>query len=526
MPTLRVLLGDQLTRRIAALSDLDPERDTVPIAEVVEEATYVRHHKQKIAFLFSAMRHFADELREEGIKVVYSRLDDAANTGSLAGEVERVAKAVGADGIVVTEPGEWRVLEGMRTWSAACGCPVEIRDDNRFLCSRAEFAGWAEGRKTFVMEHFYRVMRRLTGLLMNGKEPEGDRWNYDQENRKPLRGVVETPPIPVFEPDETTREVLDLVAARFADHFGELSGFRWAVTRRDALLALADFIDHRLDRYGDFQDAMLAGNDFLFHSALSPYLNAGLLVAQEVAEAVERAYREGRAPLNAAEGFIRQVIGWREYVRGIYWTSMPSYATSNALAAERPLPWFFWSGETQMNCIKEVVGTTARHAWAHHIQRLMVTGNFALIAGLAPAEVEAWYLIVYLDAYEWVELPNVHGMILFADGGVLASKPYAASGAYIDRMSDYCRGCAYDVKVKAGETACPFNYLYWDFLIRNETRLRGNMRLAMPYRTLDKMPTARRREIAADSERFLASAQMSPEPPKGPARPVRPASLF
>ena len=372
------------------------------------------------------------------------------------------------------------------------------------------------------MEPFYREMRRKTGLLMEDGKPVGGRWNFDRDNRKPLPARIEPPEPPRFEPDAITREVLDLVAGRFPGHFGRLEPFRWAVTRADALLALGHFIEHRLDRYGDYQDAMREGSDFLFHSVLSPYLNAGLLTAEEVAGAAERAYREGAAPLNAVEGFIRQIIGWREYVRGVYWLRMPGYAASNELEASRPLPWFYWSGETEMNCLAEAIRGTAEHAWTHHIQRLMVTGNFALIAGLAPAEVEEWYLVVYADAYEWVELPNVHGMILFADGGLLGSKPYAASGAYIDRMSDYCRGCRYDVRARSGPEACPFNYLYWDFMIRNEARLRGNRRLDMPYRTLDRMDPARKAGIGQDAARFLASPAMSPEP--GP--PARQPSLL
>ena len=279
---------------------------------------------------------------------------------------------------------------------------------------------------------------------------------------------------------------------RFDGHFGQLEPFRWAVTRQDALRALRHFLDERLPLYGDYQDAMRQGEDFLYHSVLSPYLNAGLLVAEEVAHAAERAYREGVAPINAVEGFIRQIVGWREYVRGVYWARMPDYPASNTLGATRPLPWFYWSGVTGMNCLAESIRSTAEHAWAHHIQRLMVTGNFALIAGIRPAELEEWYLVVYADAYEWVELPNVHGMILYADGGLLGSKPYASSGAYINRMSDYCRHCRYDVREKTGPKACPFNYLYWDFMMRHEDRFRANPRMKMPLDTLRRMNDARR----------------------------------
>ncbi|WP_349371090.1 cryptochrome/photolyase family protein [Salinarimonas sp.] len=509
MKTLRLLLGDQLTRSIASLTDLDPDHDVVLMVEVWEEATYVRHHKQKIAFLFSAMRHFAEALRAEGISVDYVRLDDAENAGSFGAELARAVARHAPDRVVVTEPGEWRVLQMMRDWREELGPPVEIRDDNRFLATKAEFAAWAGAKKQLRMEFFYREMRRKTGFLMEGGEPVGGQWNFDAENRKALPKSLRVPPRRRFEPDAITREVLALVARRFGNHFGDLEPFGWAVTRADALEALRVFVDEALPTFGDYQDAMKTGEPFLFHAVLSPYLNAGLLTAEEVCRAAEREWREGRAPLNAVEGFVRQIIGWREYVRGLYWLKMPAYADTNALSATRPLPDFYWTGETEMNCLAQCVSDTRRHAYAHHIQRLMVLGNFALIAGLSPSQVEEWYLVVFADAYEWVELPNVHGMILYADGGVLASKPYAASGAYIDRMSDYCAACAYDPKVKEGARACPFNYLYWNFLMENEGRLAGNPRMGMPLRTLSKMSDARRAAIREDSARFLAGLRSS-----------------
>jgi len=501
--TLRLVLGDQLHRRVAALTDLDPEHDVVLIAEVRAEATYVRHHKQKIAFLFSAMRHFAAELQAEGIAVDYVRLDAACNTGTLTGELARAVERHRPDRIVATEPGEWRVWEMMQTWREEMGAPLEIRDDTRFLCSRAQFEAWAGERSSLRMETFYRLMRRRTGLLMDGPDPVGGQWNFDPDNRKRLPKGHAPPPRTGFPPDAVTREVIALVAAEFGGHFGDLDAFAWPVTRAQALVALAHFLADCLPGFGPYQDAMRQGAPFLYHALLSPALNAGLLTAEEVCRAAERAYREGRAPLGSTEGFIRQILGWREYVRGVYWARMPDYAGTNALRATRDLPWFYWSGETRMNCVSQCVADTRAHAYAHHIQRLMVLGNFALLAGLAPAKVEEWYLIVFADAYEWVELPNVHGMVLWADGGLLGSKPYAASGAYIDRMSDYCGHCAYDVRAKSGESACPFNLLYWNFLIEHEEKLAGNPRLAMPYRALNGMDADRRRGIAAQARRFL-----------------------
>jgi deoxyribodipyrimidine photolyase-related protein len=353
------------------------------------------------------------------------------------------------------------------------------------------------------MEYFYREMRRKTNWLMDGDQPLGGQWNYDAENRKALPEDLEVPERHLFKTDQITKDVIQLVDKRFTDHFGDLSSFHWAVTMRNAQKALRYFISEFLDRYGDYQDAMKSGEDFVFHSVLSPYLNIGLLNPKEVCEAVLDAYDQGKAPINAVEGFIRQILGWREFIRGIYWMQMPKYSETNTFKAKRPLPDFYWTGETEMNCLREVIDVTRRTAYAHHIQRLMVTGNFALLTGIDPKQVEEWYLIVYSDAFEWVELPNTHGMALHADGGLLGSKPYAASGAYINRMSDYCKDCIYDPKTKLGENACPFNYLYWYFMITNEELLNSNPRMAMPYRTLAGMTDERRQEIMLLSEDFL-----------------------
>jgi deoxyribodipyrimidine photolyase-related protein len=505
-PVLRFILGDQLSPAIAALSDADARRDIVLIAEVADEAAYVPHHPKKIAFIFSAMRHFAAALREAGFTVDYVTLDDPANTGAFGSELARAVARHGAASVVVTHPGEWRVLDAMQAWQDAAGVPVEIREDDRFFCSAAQFRAWAEGRRQLRMEFFYREMRRGTGLLMDEDgAPAGGAWNYDAENRKPLPARIDPPPAFFVTPDAITLEVLDLVAARFPDNFGTLEGFDYAVTARDAERALAHFIAHALPSFGDYQDAMRQGEDRLFHSVLSPYLNAGLLDPRAVCAAVETAWREGMAPLNAAEGFIRQIIGWREYVRGIYWLKMPDYAQTNRLGAYRPLPGLFWGAPTAMNCLHQCVDQTRRLAHAHHIQRLMVTGNFALLIGARPSEVAEWYLAVYIDAYEWVELPNVQGMVLYADGGYLGSKPYAASGKYIDRMSDYCRHCRYDVKQTVGERACPFNFLYWHFLMENAPMLRGNQRMAMIYASLDRMDAAKKLAVQDQAAVFLGA---------------------
>lgn len=503
--TIVPLLGDQLSTGIASLRAADRSRTIVLMAEVMEEATYVRHHKRKIAFLFSAMRHFAEALSRDGWTVAYTRLEDPDNTGTLFGELQRAVARTRPAQVIVTEPGEWRLAEEMKLWSVKLGLPVKILEDDRFIASHAEFREWAKGRRQFRMEHFYRQMRVKTGYLMDGDEPAGGQWNYDHDNRgTPPRGQRFPGPLRV-QPDKITREVLALVDERFADHPGSLDGFWFAVTRKDAMKALAHFIDKSLPTFGDWQDAMLREERFLSHAAIAQYLNCGLLDAREVCDAAQAAYATRKAPLNAVEGFIRQIVGWREYVRGIYWLSMPAYAKANALGATRPLPSFYWTGETPMACVSAVVKQTMAEAYAHHIQRLMITGNFALLAGIAPPEVHEWYLAVYADAYEWVEMPNTIGMSQFADGGLMASKPYAASGNYISRMSDYCKRCTYDVKQKTGPDACPFNYLYWDFIARNRETLKHNQRLATVWSTYDRMNDEAKNAISASARRFLDS---------------------
>ncbi|MCU0837626.1 MAG: cryptochrome/photolyase family protein [Rhodospirillales bacterium] len=502
--TLRLVLGDQLSRRLSSLRDVDRDRDVVLMAEVAGECTYVPHHPKKIALVLSAMRHFAANLSRDGITVDYRRLDDDGNRGTLGEELCAAVARHRPQRVVVTEPGEWRLWSEMLGWQAAIGVPVDIRDDDRFLMSRRDFAAWAAGRRQLRMEFFYREMRRRTGLLMTADgEPEGGQWNFDAENRKRLPAGVQ-PPAPLrMAPDAVTRDVLGLVRDRFANHFGDLEPFALAVTGQDAQDAFAHFVAHALPHFGDYQDAMAESHRTLFHSLISAQLNIGLLDPLDACRRVEAAFRAGRAPLNAAEGFIRQIIGWREYVRGIYWLKMPDYADSNALNASRPLPSFYWTVETDMNCLKHCIRQTKEDAYAHHIQRLMVTGNFALLAGIEPKAVCEWYLAVYADAYEWVELPNTHGMALFADGGVMASKPYAASGKYIDRMSDYCRSCRYDVKAQTGPRACPFNLLYWDFIGRHLDRLKQNPRMALIIGSYERMDQRKRQTIRSEAQTIL-----------------------
>jgi deoxyribodipyrimidine photolyase-related protein len=500
---LRFILGDQLNTVISSLADADKAHDIVMLCEVLEEATYVKHHQKKLVYVFSAMRHFASELREAGFNVHYVQLDDVENSGSFTGELSRAVQQFKPEKVIVTEASEYRVLQAMKSWQTLLSIPVEICPDKRFLCSHKGFAEWANGRQQWRMEYFYREVRKTYGILMDGDAPMGGEWNYDAQNRKPPPADLTIPATYQEPPDSITLSVIKLVGERFSHHFGTLDGFCYAVTRRQALDALKQFIDTRLVLFGDYQDAMVQDEPWLFHSHIGLYLNNGLLLPIECIQFAEQAYHQKKAPLNAVEGFIRQIAGWREYVRGVYWLNMPDYVNANALDAQRPLPDLYWTANTHMNCMKQCVQATQQHAYAHHIQRLMVLGNFALLASLNPQAVNEWYLLVYADAYEWVELPNVSGMVLYADNGQLASKPYAAGGAYIDKMSNYCKSCHYKLHIKNGEAACPFNYLYWDFLIRHQSRLAKNPRLAMIYSTLNKMDAIKKESIQQESERFL-----------------------
>jgi deoxyribodipyrimidine photolyase-related protein len=508
--TLVLVMGDQLSPALSALRDVDPRASRVLMCELADETGYVPHHRQKIVFVLSAMRHFAAELRAAGHAVDYVTLDDPDNTGSFTGELRRALSRHGASRVLTTAAGEWRVRQMQHAWQGGeLGVPVTVLPDDRFICTPEAFASWAEGRRELRMEFFYREMRRRTGLLMESGQPAGGRWNFDADNRRPAPAGMRFAGPLRFAPDAITQEVIDLVGRRFDGHPGALEPFWLGVTRDDAEAALEHFLEEALPGFGASQDAMLAGEPFLNHAVISPYLNVGLLDPLAVCRRAETEWRAGRAPIEAVEGFIRQVVGWREYVRGIYWREMPGYRDRNALGARRPLPGFFWTGDTPMACVSAVIRQTLELAYAHHIQRLMVTGNFALLAGIDPREVHEWYLAVYADAFEWVELPNTLGMSQYADGGLLASKPYAASGAYIRRMSDYCRGCRFDPRLRTGPRACPFNALYWDFLDRNRATLGRNARLRTAYLTWERLGAAEQRACRDSASAFLATLDRS-----------------
>lgn len=503
MTVLIPVLGDQLSFGLSSLAAVLKHDAIVLMMEVAEETGYVRHHKQKLVYILSAMRHHAQALAEAGWRVDYVRLDAADNSGSFTGEIARAIERHRPDRIVVTEAGEWRVAAMLESWETLFGLPVTICPDHRFICTHGEFEGWARDRRDLTMEFFYREMRRKTCLLLEDGKPVGGRWNFDKDNRKPAKPDLLMPRPLSFRPDAITREVMTLIGQRFGHHPGALDSFDYAVTAADAERQAASFLANALPQFGDYEDAMLTGERFLWHSILSPYINSGLLDPFDLCRRAEAEYRAGRAPLNSVEGYIRQILGWREYMRGIYWREGPGYVDRNFLDHRRDLPGWFWTGETEMNCLHQAIGQTLATAHAHHIQRLMVIGNFALLIGADPRQVHQWYLEIYLDAYEWVELPNTLGMSQFGDGGLLGSKPYVSSGAYINRMSDYCRGCRYQVTERLGGTACPFNALYWDFLARHRDKLGENRRLAMPYRTWDRQTPDEQNATRAQARKFL-----------------------
>jgi deoxyribodipyrimidine photolyase-related protein len=505
MKTLVPLLGDQLSLDISSLQAVEKRNAIVLLCECADETSYVAHHKKKLVFVLSCMRHFKQQLHDDGWSVIYRQLDDENNRKSIASSIELAVAEHQCEQIVMTEVGEYRLRESLRALQSNLSIPMDLLPDTRFLCSTEAFQSWAASRKQLRMENFYRDMRRQTGLLMEDDKPVGGQWNFDKDNRKPAgRSVKFSDPLR-FEPDDITRDVVALVDNHFPNNMGSVHDFWFACSASDANTALDHFIDFSLPQFGDYQDAMLHDQKFLAHSVLSLYINIGLLDPTNVCERVEAAFNDGHIPINAAEGFIRQIIGWREYVRGIYWLEMPQYLEQNFFDYHKPLPEFYWTADTRMACLKGSIQQTIDEGYAHHIQRLMITGNFAMLAGVDPKQVHEWYLAVYVDAYEWVELPNTLGMSQFADGGLLGSKPYAAGGNYINKMSDYCKHCDYKVSKKTGEDACPFNYLYWHFLSQNQEKLSSNHRMAQMYNTWGRMSEERKAEIHADATHFLES---------------------
>ena len=499
---LVLVLGDQLGWDSPALDGFDPAQDRLLMIEADSEAGEVWNHQARIAIFLSGMRHFANEAHRRHWPCSYMKLDDPSLPGDFA---ERLAHALNTHrprALVVMETGAWRMERLIEDAAAQAQLLLRWVSDTHFLCSRAEFAKWAGDKKELRMEFFYREMRKRHGVLMEGQEPIGGQWNFDAENRKGFgaKGPGTVPPPARFAPDRVTQDVITLVRERFAGHPGTLDHFAWPVTREDALVALQHFIDQRLENFGAWQDAMWTTLPFGWHALVGSSLNLHLLSPREVIEAAEQAYHARGLPLASVEGFIRQVLGWREFIRGVYWLDMPHLAEANHYGHTRNLPQWYWTGETHMACMQATIGQSLQHGYAHHIQRLMVTGQFAVLAGLSPQQVSAWYRAMYVDAVEWVETPNTLGMALHANGGRFTSKPYVASGQYISRMSNYCKGCRYQPEQRTGPSACPMTTLYWDFLIRHEQDFAGNPRTALMVKHVGKMSADDKAQIGQQAD--------------------------
>lgn len=500
--SLIIVLGDQLDLDAAAFDDFDATLDAVWMAEVSEESTHVWSSKPRTVMFLAAMRHFAQALQDSGRPLHYTRMEDEGNAGSLGAQLSADIGRLKPTRLVMTAPGDWRVLQTIKAAANASTIDLDIREDRHFFCSVREFSDHAKGRKALRMEYFYREQRTRHGVLMDGNEPVGGRWNFDADNRETFgaAGPGFVPERVTFEPDVITREVIELVETHFPDHPGQLDSFAWPVTRAQALQSLEAFIQDRLPLFGRFQDAMWPDDPWLYHSQVSAALNLKLLNPREVVAAAEAALSNGHALLASVEGFIRQILGWREYVRGVYWTQMPDYLERNALDAHEDLPAWFWTGHTDLACLRDALTQTLEHGYANHIQRLMVTGLYALLLGVQPKQVHEWYLAVYVDAVEWVEVPNVVGMSQYADGGVMGSKPYIATGKYIQRMSPHCKGCRYNPAERTGDDACPFTTLYWDFLMRHEELLTKNQRTVLQVKNVARMSDEEKRAVHQRAE--------------------------
>ncbi len=510
---LVLILGDQLDAQSTVLRDIDTELDAVLMMEVDAEASgsgaSIRSHKQRTALFLSAMRHFAIDLMARGIRVRYIKLDAPQNTHSFAGEIKRAVKVLSPLKLRVTHPGEWRVLDELTDAAASCSIDLDILEDSHFFTALEDFEKWASKRKTLTMEYFYRDQRRKLDILMDGDNPAGGDWNFDKENRKSFKSAPDVPHPYQPQLDDITREVIDLVNSRYPDNPGSLERFIWPVTRDQARCALDRFIETRLSDFGPYEDAMWSDEPFLYHSLLSPALNLKLLSPRECVDAAIAAYESGKAPINSVEGFVRQLIGWREFIRGVYWTQPRDYRDRNALKQYGDLPGFYYSGDTDMNCLRQCLRPVLDHAFSHHIPRLMILSNFALIAGVHPRAIGDWFFEMYADAVDWVTTPNTIGMAMHADHAVVGTKPYAASANYISRMSNYCADCAYDKSSRTPDAdddnakpPCPFNTFYWDFLIRNRDTLRSNNRMSTILKNVDRMSKSQRTEITLHGRRL------------------------
>ncbi len=509
---LRLILGDQLNENHSWFSRVD-EDVIYLIAEMHQEANYVKHHIQKVTAFFAAMAEFTDNLREKGHKVIYLTLDDTAKIGDIKELIHQQIAQHQSQSFSYQRPDEFRLRQELQSLAEQLSVDTFEVDSEHFLLPFAELPEHFKANSHVRMENFYRYMRKRFSILMEDTKPVGGAWNFDANNRKSFKtSDIKAIPKPLVFDNSAQPYLTRIKQHNIATIGNEASDVAYPINRRQSLSLLTFFCQTQLPNFGNFQDAMTAASPYawsLYHSRLSFSLNTKMLSPKEVIDAALAAFEaaEGIITLSQVEGFIRQILGWREYVRGMYWANMPNYSQQNHLAANRALPTWFWSGDTKMLCMQQAISQSLEHAYAHHIQRLMITGNFALLAGLDPKQVDAWYLGIYIDAIEWVELPNTRGMALFADGGWIATKPYAASGNYVNKMSDYCKSCHYNVKDKFGDTACPLNSLYWHFIDRHYSKFAANHRLSFPIRNWDKMPEEQKIEIRVKANDLLDSIE-------------------
>ena len=502
--TLRLILGDQLDELHSWFST--PQKGvTYVMMEIRQETDYVKHHVQKVAAFFAAMRAFSARLREMGHQVIYLRLDDPKNKQTIPANLQQLLAEKKFNRVEYLLPDEYRLDQQLENLAEELRVQVAAVDTEHFMTARQELKDFFAGKKRYLMESFYRAMRKRFDVLMDNGKPFGDQWNYDQKNRQAYDGRVAIPDALLFENDVS--DIYKIIQKMEVRTFGDIEPAKliWPTTRAQSLQLLEAFVKSGLADFGTYQDAMTVENWYLFHSRLSFALNTKMLRPLEVIQAALKAWEQKKSQIQIQqiEGFVRQIMGWREYMRGIYWMLMPDLESMNFFNHHANLPDYYWTAKTRMSCLHFAIGQSLQHAYAHHIQRLMVTGNFALLTGVDPVQVDAWYLGVYIDAIQWVELPNTRAMSQFADGGLVATKPYISSAKYIHTMSDYCQVCDYDWKKRHGNMACPFNCLYWDFFARHRRRLGKNARVAMMYRTWDRMDKQEKKRTLAQADAYL-----------------------
>lgn len=489
MKTLRLLLGDQLNSKHSWYKTTD-KNIVYCFFEMEQETNYVVHHIQKVVGFFLAMREFAEQLEENGHQVVYYKINDKNNTQSLTENLSNLIKELSIENFEYQYPDEYRLDEQLSKFCKQLSIPFEAFETEHFFTSRDELKTFFKGKKQYLMESFYRYMRKKHHVLMENSTPEGGLWNYDKSNRKKWQENTLIPPYISF--NHNVESVVNEIQDANVKTIGNINvkNFDYPINREEALQQIDYFCEHLLVYFGDFQDAMHTDQINLYHSRISFAMNCKLISPKEVIEKSIHTFRKDKnIDISQIEGFVRQILGWREYMRGMYWALMPEYKTLNSLQNYNDLPDFYWTGNTKMNCLKNAINNSLDNAYAHHIQRLMITGNFALLTQVHPDNVDSWYLGIYADAIEWVQLTNTRGMSQFADGGKIATKPYVSSGSYIDKMSNYCGSCHYNKKEKIGENACPFNSLYWNFLDDKKEQLQGNRRMGMMYNLLHKIPS-------------------------------------